>query len=364
MATAHLRRLSLDPEQAQSVTDYLESYANTTGRELERIREDAEARRDDTETRGDGDDSDEEEDYDEETLGDDDASGDDTEAGQQDADGPERTDMQWALTVEMASTLRQAASWAMYFDISRARSLLYRAGYLYQSADLAFGSFLLTIAGSPPINQFQRDVAMLALLHGQADEPGRPESSNSRYSLEIPGPLYHPQQQTYLLLACAGMADRLDDSRRQAFAPEEEADPRRPLREIAAESPNLQGVLPFGSLGTPVRVAWDIGAHLLRPRNADSLDIVARHLAGLYRRYDEMMNLAMVNNHLWEHAAAPVDVGDIEVIGITALSISHFGRSTFTEAVGRGLDRNDISFIPFDLGSELAEGLPEPPLLS
>ena len=329
MATAHLQRLRLNPEQAQSVTDYLESYANTTGRELEEI------------------------------LG---ASG----TGSVESDSPERADVQWELTVEMASALREAASWAMYFDTSRARSLLQRAGYLYQTADLAFGSFLLTIAGSPPMDEFSRDIDMLARLHGQPDEPDEPEepeSPNSRHREEIPSSLYHPQQQTYMLLACAGMADRLDDSRREPVVPEEETDLRGRLRAIAAESPNLQGVLPFGSLGTPVRVAWDIGAHLLRRRNNDSLDVVARQLAGLYRRYDETMNLAMVNDHLWEHAAAPVDVGDIEVMGITALSISHFGRNDITEAViGRGLNPNDISFIPFDLGSELAEGSAEPPL--
>jgi hypothetical protein len=326
MATAHLRRLRLDPEQAQSVTDYLESYANTTGRELEDILGDSGTRR-------------------------------------VEADGPERADVQWELTVEMASALREAASWAMYLDVSRARSLLQRAGYWYQTAGLAFGSFLLTIAGSPPMNEFSRDIAMLARLHGQPDESEGPESPNSRYRVEIPSSLYHPQQQTYLLLACAGMADRLDDSRRQLIVPEEEADPRGRLRAIAAESPNLLGVLPFGSLGTPVRVAWDIGVHLLRRRNNDSLDVVARQLAGLYRRYGEMMNLAMVNDHLWEHAAAPVDVGDVEVMGITALCISHFGRNDIAEAViGHGVDPNDLSFIPFDLGSELAEGSEEPPL--
>ena len=35
MATSHLRRLNLSLDQARSVTDYHQSYANTTGRDLE-----------------------------------------------------------------------------------------------------------------------------------------------------------------------------------------------------------------------------------------------------------------------------------------------------------------------------------------
>jgi hypothetical protein len=120
-------------------------------------------------------------------------------------------------------------------------------------------------------------------------------------------------------------------------------------------------VLPFGVLGTPLRVAWDVGVYLLQASNTDALDVVARHLAGLCRRYDEMMNLARVNDHLWKHAAAPVDVGDIEIIGITTLSVSHFGQNNLAQAIiANGLDPNGISFIPFDLGVELAGGLAEP----
>ena len=143
----------------------------------------------------------------------------------------------------MASALREAASWAVYFDVSRARGLLARSGFLYQLAGLAFGTFLLTVAGSPPMEEFSRDIAMLAQLHGQSGQLNR---------VDIPDSLYHPQQQTYLLLACAGMADRLDNPRRQFKDPGDAPDPRRPLHAIAAGSPNLLGVLPFGALGTPL----------------------------------------------------------------------------------------------------------------
>lgn len=309
MAITDLEKLKIDPERAGVVTDFLESHANRTGRELENLQEYtnlpglAESR-----------------------------------TGQ--------VDTQWTLTIDMASALREAASWAVYFDVGRALGLLSRAGFLYQSAGLAFGSFLQTIAGLPPMDELPRDVAFLAQIHGQAD---------AAVSATIPNPLYHPQQQAYLLLACAGMTDRLVDYRKRPRL-DENLDYREALHGIAAESPNRQGVLPFGSLGTPVRVPWDIGVHLLQDDNPESLEIVARHLTALCRRYAEMMDLATVNDYLWDHAAAPVDVGDIEVMGIAALSASHFGREQITNAVSRlGLDPADISFIPFRLGRDMSE---------
>lgn len=294
MALQHLERLRLDPEQARSVTDFLESYANTTGRELE-------------------------------SSGPRKAADDD--AGQ--------TNTLWTLTMDMASALREAASWAAYFDVDRAIRLLRRAGVLYQQAGLAFGSFLLAVANSIQVEELSRDITLLAQLHGQSDVSDAPE---------IPSALYHPQQQAYMLLACAGMANQLDSYSERLHA-------------IAAESLNRQGVLPFGALGMPVRVAWDIGLHLLEKNTPESLDVVAGHLATWCRRYAETMELAMVNDHLWDHAAAPVDVGDMEIMGIVALSASHFGRGQIAEAIaGHGVNRDEIAFIPIDLGIEISEG--------
>lgn len=308
MAITDLEKLRLDPDRARLVTDYLESHANTTGGELEGLREVADV----------------------------------PGAAEYTAEQP---DISWTLTMDMASSLREAASWAIYFDVGRALGLLSRAGFLYQSAGLAFGSFLLTVAGSPPMDELSRDVTLLAQVHGQADATD---------STTVPSSLNHPQQQAYLLLACAGMANKLVEQRR--FGRDEGVDYQQTLHGIAVESPNRQGVVPFGSLGTPVRVPWDIGVQLLQNDNPESLEIVAQHLTALCRRYAEMMRLATVNDYLWDHAAAAVDVGDIEVIGIAALSASHFGSDRITQAVNRlGLDSGDISFIPFELGRDLSE---------
>lgn len=309
MARRDLEELNLDLSRVRSRTDFLESYANTTGRELEQLP------RTDT------------------------ASG--ASGGR-----AEGADGHWILTMEAASALREAASWAVFFDVDRAIMLLNRSGFLYQSVDMAFGSFLLTIAGAPPLDELSSDIGLLARLHGQDDAAG---------PATIPDSLHHSQQQAYLLLACAGMADKFTDYRRPQ-AVEESFRYRQTLHAIAVESPIRQGVLPFGSLGIPVRVPWDIAVHLLQENNPESLDIVARYLTLLCRRYAETMELATVNDYLWSHVAAPVDVGDIEIIGIAALAAAHFGSEVITASVTRlGVRTEDTSFIPLRLGSEILE---------
>jgi hypothetical protein len=309
MARRDLEELNLDLGRVRSRTDFLESYANTTGRELENLLQ--------------------------------------TEAPPAASEGStEGREENWILTMEAASVLREAASWAVYFDVDRAIMLLNRSGSLYQSVEMAFGSFLLTVAGVPPLDELSSDIGLLARLHGQANAAG---------PATIPDSLYHPQQQAYLLLACAGMADK-DTGYRRFQAAGESSRYRQTLHAIAAGSPIRQGVLPFGSLGIPVRVPWDIGVHLLQESDPESLDVVARYLALLCRRYAETMELATVNDYLWSHAAAPVEVGDIEIIGIAALAAAHFGSEEITASIARlGVRTEDISFIPLRLGSEILE---------
>jgi hypothetical protein len=313
MTRLDLERLGLDPGAAISRTDFLESYGNTTGLELEVL------------------------------------SG--PNGSPEGSDGrPDVADEQWMLTMDAASALREAGSWALYFDVSRAVRLLNRAGRLYQSAGMAFGSFLLTIAGFPELDDLLSGIQLLAQIHDPDYSRGTPTP--------IPDALRHPQQQAYLFLACAGMMNmpnRFDTSedRRLGF--------QQALYPIAAESPVKQGVLPFGALGTPIRIPWDIGVHLLQERSPDSLRIVARHLAAMCRRFAETMELATVNDYLWSHAAAPVETGDIDVIGMAVLASIHFGSDELATSLGRlGVRDEDegLAFIPMRLARELTNALP------
>src|SRR5208282_5003138 len=101
MTIRDLEKMNLDLGRVRSRTDFLESYANTTGRELEGLP----------------------------------GPGISSERPRGSTAGPDR---QWILTMDAASALREAASWAVYFDAGRAIALLNRSGFLYQSVDMAF----------------------------------------------------------------------------------------------------------------------------------------------------------------------------------------------------------------------------------
>src|ERR1700749_629439 len=103
MTSRDLERMNLDLDRVRSRADFLESYANTTGRELESVPGLTNL----------------------------------SETPEDDAREPETRGI---LTMDAASALREAASWAIYFDVYRALALLKRAGFLYRSAGMAFGS--------------------------------------------------------------------------------------------------------------------------------------------------------------------------------------------------------------------------------
>jgi hypothetical protein len=283
MGIQHLQQMDLDVEQVRLATDFFESYANTTLSELNA--------------------------YDDRPMP---------------PQLPGQEDQRWILRVDAASALREAAQWAMFFDPDRARRLLIASASHFLHEDNAFGIFLMTAVGSwdmePPLDVFRRSIDGLAQLHGESPPSG--ESSS------IPLPLYHPQQQAYLLLACGGTPIVAS-----------EYGPR--LRELANRSPNRVGVTPVGALGTPIRHFWDIAIHLLEGDVRAGPSAVLGHVAAMAERYADSIELATVNRYLWEHAAAPVDVGDIDVVGILALAVSRFGWGPVVAAVDEA--RTDLT---------------------
>lgn len=124
--------------------------------------------------------------------------------------------------------------------------------------------------------------------------------------------MLHPQQQAYLLLACASLWRRFD------------LEPSL-LRIIVDQSPHRRGVAPIGALGTPLRQYWDISRRFLDSSDEESARTVAADLARMAGAYAEAVNSAMANERLWFNAAAPVDIGDIDIVAIALVSAGRLG---------------------------------------
>jgi hypothetical protein len=212
-------------------------------------------------------------------------------------------DPAFTIASDLATTLRERGQWLLFFDQEVARQSLFEAGELFGRLGQPFGYFLQVLAGASG-----RDLSLGRLGEGLSyvDKGlGRSDSPAEMW------PLAHPQQQVYLLLAATG-----SEPARQEFG--------RLLGSVLDSSPHDRGVAPVGALGTPIRHLWDTARHLYRAEQR-SVTVVASHLSTMSDRYAEAMDLARVNQFLWQRGAAPVDVGDIDLIGITALAVRRFG---------------------------------------
>jgi hypothetical protein len=242
-------------------------------------------------------------------------------------------DTRWVPQIEAATALRDAGQWMLFPDPSRARDLLERSGRLYTSLGYGYGTFLLTATGwtpSPPAYEpFDSWIpAIPAVLSG--------------YQAALPPPLQHPQQQAYAILAIAGQ-EQIHLQYREDLA--------------AIISMSRNGVVPVGALGTPVMRLWEIADSLVVSSyyRLEGIRTIARHLEAMALRYRESMELAQVNQHLWRNAAAPVDVGDLDMAGITAIATRRFGRPAIeSELFPPGSPLDPIARAPIEAGLDLA----------
>jgi hypothetical protein len=277
MSEAHLHEMGLDVERVVDEVDFLEAYAEFTLGELA------------------------------------------TERAE-----PERPDDgRWTSVIDAASAFREAAQWALCFDPVRARRLLDRSGDLFITAEQPFGIYLRVVSGAwyrdPPLERVAPQLRALEALSRPADQ----------VEIVVPEPLLHPQQQAYLMLAAAA-------------SPPIASEFRELLREIATTSPHRVGVVPVGALGMPIRRFWRMAIALLGLQSGaaadpsqDPADTIATGLVTLAQTYEESVELARTNEHTWVNAAAPVDVGDIDIIGMAVIAARHYGRPMEQDLTGR-----------------------------
>ncbi|MGH8909055.1 MAG: hypothetical protein ACRD0K_21820 [Egibacteraceae bacterium] len=244
----------------------------------------------------------------------------------------------WLGRIEAASAFRRAGQWAMLIDPDRARQLLARAGLLFQDLGHPYGMYLRVVAGDwafqAPHEPFREAIDQLAQLHGQAP----PFRNTPR---PISPPLYHAQQQAYLVLACAA-----SQPIREEYG--------RILAAVGMRSPHRFGVTPVGALGTPIRRLWSVALALLGEPEPTPPSFIFRHIIAMSRSYAEVIESAMVNEYLWWHAASPVEVGDVEISGMVACMVYRFGHDTVQAVLDENSELDNIARAPVELGIELA----------
>ncbi|MBB1157713.1 MULTISPECIES: hypothetical protein [Amycolatopsis] len=243
-------------------------------------------------------------------------------------------DIQFMLRANAASALREAAQWRLLLSPASALSRLSQAGALFQALGQPFGYYLKSMAGSLDKQDPGRISDLMYVMY--AELTGEP--------LDLPEFLgiseirAHPQQQAYLIVTASSLETRTARQFTQA---------------AARRSPHRSGVIPVGSLGTPIAKYWSVASHLLGGEPDDAFAI-ARLLHSMCRVYGETMEMARSNEYLWTNASAPVDVADLDISGLTAFSVRRFGPSTMADMFAETGRLDPLARIPLDLGVSLA----------
>ncbi|WP_439376655.1 hypothetical protein [Amycolatopsis lexingtonensis] len=311
MALEHLEYLGLDPEQVSATVRFHEAYARTAELELESVYPAKSSR-----------------------------------------DRPREDDLMFALIADAASAWREAGQWALLVDPVRASRLLQRSGNLFRRLGQAFGMYLGVVATG---RRYDADHGVLARAIRQASDLPYRAADSEEAAGPMPGIRFQQQQQAYLVLTAGAIASRAEPS---ATYPEEFEPLTEPLADMLASSPHRSGVLPVGSLGTPIHRFWSVAEHLLLGTRGDAHEI-AKHIVAMCRSYEETISLAQTNTYLWRHGAAPVDVADLDICGIAALTTRAFGPDTLLDALAEvpgGRELSPIGRVPIELGTVLAGG--------
>ncbi|QUQ65563.1 hypothetical protein [Kutzneria sp. CA-103260] len=302
MATQHLESLGLDPGQVRNAIRFHRAYAETALAELE-------------------------------------------SAGSDDAD------LAFTLRADAASALREAAQWALLLDPVPATRLLRRAGDQFLQLGQAFGAYLEVLAGGG-----KRGADPVVLAQALRDMSDRPRDDVEDEYQPMPEIRFQQQQQAYLVVAASAVATQADGRADADRAYSSRDVLGSALGENLETSAHSTGVLPVGSLGTPIHRFWSVARNLLGDSGQDVFEI-ARHLVAMCQAYEEAISLARANDYLWRNGAAPVDIADLDIAGISALTVRRFDGDRLEAALadatlGRGL--SPIARVPFELGISLA----------
>ncbi|WP_285743684.1 hypothetical protein [Lentzea sp. NBRC 105346] len=262
-------------------------------------------------------------------------------------DGP--GDESWVLLMDAASAFREAGQWCLLFDVERSRQLLVRAGVIYSQFNLGFGYYLLAVAEPAQLGELRRGIGRsFARLSGGAGFTERSEVGEPA----VEAALNYPQQQAYLLLA-------------GVVAGEDDDELRGMVQTVLTESPHSVGVSPVGALGIPIRRFWSLASALagdvreapMVGGTADTgpISAVVEHVHDWIAKYVQSVELAMANEHCWRHAAAPVDVVDLDICGTIALAASQLGLGQVMDGMTTlAEDLPPLGRVQIQLGQELA----------
>lgn len=219
----------------------------------------------------------------------------------------------WARTGELANAWRECGVARLMTDSVEGREALIRAAHLYQELGLPFGSFLLTaVTGSPePTRVAARQLRALV-----ADQPRHtaPGENLPRYPVPDEGLIDWqyvsgaPTQQISILLTAASDPEVVEQNEQLISA----------LR----DAPQASGITPVGTTAQPIALWWAAGlglADLSRGEYHARADVLGE-ITELAQAHGRQLRYAQLDSYHWPRAQADVDLADLHLAGLVALT--------------------------------------------
>ncbi|WP_345567168.1 hypothetical protein [Nonomuraea rosea] len=236
--------------------------------------------------------------------------------------GPSRPRSTWARVAENADTWRQCAIVRLPYDIQAGKSALLEAASSYQQLGLPFGSFLRVAAtGSWEAAGEAGSRLRFLLLSGRDSENGEEEAGWSQ-NVELLGwriALQAPAQQISLLFAAVSDPSVLA---RHNW-----------LFDALAAASQAADSAPVGTTAQPMALWWNAGRRLaeltmgVRQARTELRSLVA-DLAVVHGR---QLAHAQLDGYHWPMARARIDLVDLDLAGLVAISARVLRRRAMQE---------------------------------
>lgn len=252
------------------------------------------------------------------------------------------------LLIDAASALREAAQLALVSSPERSADLLAQAGRLYLLASVPYGVYLIAMSGSMDGQVMESFESHLSnALRSIGHRAGRDESLLEDRGSPIGDASATPQQQIYLLLAGAASAIRSGRMERQ-------------LHTLSEGSPHRSSNQPVGALGIPAMRYWSAARALIEAgsesRGKVPPDDLTSVLEWLTRRHDDVSASARTNTYLWRNLASPIDIIDLDLVGLAALTMRRFGTGQVMEVLGERIGRRlPVEFLQVQLATHWSD---------
>ena len=219
--------------------------------------------------------------------------------------GPGEPVAPWARTAELANTWRECAVAQLMTDIGAGRESLLRAGELYQALGLPFGPFLISaITGSR--EAAEQAASRLSTLLSGYPLGSLPDEGLIGWQRAIGA----PTQQVSALLTAASASD-YDAVLRNI-----------PLIDALRDAPQSSGVTPVGTTAQPIALWWAAGQGLaaLNRQEHQARTEVRELIAELAQAHGRQLRYAQLDNYHWSRAQASIDLIDLHLAGLVALT--------------------------------------------